>query len=312
VLAAGLMMAMLSERLFMVQQDAAFASQVQLTWDCNWQDFVELYANSTQCSVDINALNGPINNWCQANESSAVVMHYHSIYYDMPLLQIGGAYQSRMQHLFPKGDVFHSFVRHLVEPSVAVRSAADMYASQSEQCLVGVQIRSMRAFPGSPQQYVDLHQYANITAGIAQLNPGNIFIAADTDLFHDIAQLLPGRVVWWNNLTQSTLTSARSAGGNPGSDVSAMADILLLASCQHLVITAGSSFGALAAAWGGLHAVHVTRGLHEKPFYTPWFWVSMTSEPCMFKMSPIWGGLHAVTRQALRQHPLYLYHEQCN
>lgn len=87
-----------------------------------------------------------------------------------------------------------------------------------------------------------------------------VFVAADTDVFANLTTLLPGRHVWWSNLTQTTVVSSRSSSGNPGTDLSAFVDMYLLSRCKDMVLTAGSSFGSLAAGYSNVAPVYAVRG----------------------------------------------------
>jgi xyloglucan fucosyltransferase len=50
---------------------------------------------------------------------------------------------------------------------------------------------------------------------------------------------------------------------NPGSLESGLVDMVLLSLCDDLVVTFASSFGAIAAAWGGRAPVHMLFGAHH-------------------------------------------------
>lgn len=50
---------------------------------------------------------------------------------------------------------------------------------------------------------------------------------------------------------------------NPGTPESALIDMRLLSECSELVVTVGSSYGSVAAAWGGVVPVQMLHGLHK-------------------------------------------------
>ena len=68
---------------------------------------------------------------------------------------------------------------------------------------------------------------------------------------------------------------------NPGTPESALIDMRLLSECNEVVITVGSSYGSVAAAWGGIPPVHMLHGLHknvqvrERPLISPPFQLCM-------------------------------------
>ena len=50
---------------------------------------------------------------------------------------------------------------------------------------------------------------------------------------------------------------------NPSTPESALIDMRLLSECSELVITVASSYGSVAAAWGGIAPVQMLHGLHK-------------------------------------------------
>lgn len=50
---------------------------------------------------------------------------------------------------------------------------------------------------------------------------------------------------------------------NPGTPESALIDMRLLSECNELVVTVGSSYGSVAAGWGGIPPVQMIHGLHK-------------------------------------------------
>jgi hypothetical protein len=84
-----------------------------------------------------------------------------------------------------------------------------------------------------------LEQFAAVVRAVAQEHPGNIVIAAKTDMFEQMAHLSSGKSVWWTNETQATVNTFQAVGVNPGSDLSAFVADLNISRCKHLEITAG-------------------------------------------------------------------------
>jgi len=57
---------------------------------------------------------------------------------------------------------------------------------------------------------------------------------------------------------------------NPGTVHSALVDMALLSQCDDLVVTMASSFGYVAAAWGGYAPVYMVYGEHissQNPYW---------------------------------------------
>jgi xyloglucan fucosyltransferase len=314
------MMAVLSGRLLMLENDASFAAQVSMQWDSDWKTYSHLYDNQSRCTTDYNRFSVAAGDWCKQQDegagtaAAAKILQYSTNDYELPMLQVNPGYELFLQQLVPSGSMFHAIAQHAFQPTAAVLEALQPYQDLAGNCLLGLQVRSLKPMQGSMGSYVQLEQYVHVARSIAQQQLGSVFVAADTNLFGDLARMLPERQVWWSNLTQATIESVTTAGGNPGSDVSAMVDLLLLSRCKHIAVTAGSSFGQVAAAWGDVKPVIVTRGPHEQPFYAPWFWASVTSEPCMWKVSHLFDtGIKDDMRQLfVAKHPLSLYHQQCH
>lgn len=308
----GLLMAAYSGRVLMLQHDPAFSEYMELSLDADWRKYSHFYNKASQCTVATNRLATGGTQWCETNSTMAI---YSTNDYDTPLLQINPTLQSALKQQFPAGNVFHTVARFLFRSSARLIEATQAYDKLANSCTVGLQLRSRKPTPpdhASP--YLVPEQYAAVVQAVAQEHPGNIFIAADTDIFEQMARLLPGKSVWWTNETKATVNTFQAVGANPGSDLSAFIDVLILSKCKHTVITAGSSFGVLAAGLGDLHPIHVVRGKHEHPFLSPWFWQSVTSEPCMWKASKEMSGdvLPEVRALLKEHHPLFWYFEQCN
>ena len=146
-----------------------------------------------------------------------------------------------------------------------------------------------------------------------QGKPGTVFVASDASLFPHVQRGLPHRKVWWSDHTEDALQSAnRTKGANPGTELSAMLDMLLLAQCKNIVLTPASSLGAVAAGYAGVAPVFANFGKHSDPFLNPWFWKSSTTEPCFFKAAGMHVNTDELSTKFRDQHPMYLYHNQCH
>jgi hypothetical protein len=256
---------------------------------------------------------GPMEEWCREGEPiNPTVMWYSSSDYDVPLLQISPSIKGIMKQLLPSGEFFHEITKFLFRPAEAVYAALQPYKTYSDQCAVGLHIRTKKPYPDDPRNYTDLVQFARVARLVARAQPGTVFMASDADNFKEVAGLLPDRHLWWTRETHGTVSTNSAAGYNPGSDLSALVDLILLARCKHIVLTAGSSFATMAAGIANARPVHVLRGNHEKPFYNPWYSASMTSEPCMWKAGRFPSWMSVEIREALRSNfDGWLYHEQC-
>lgn len=148
---------------------------------------------------------------------------------------------------------------------------------------------------------------------ISRAQEGGVFVASDASLFPYVQRGLPGRHVWWSSYTSTALEAATTTRGfNPGTELSAVLDMFLLSKCRHLILTPASSLGAVAAGMAGVYPVYANFGKHTDPFLNPWFWKSVTTEPCFWKASTFHTSTDDLPTRFRDKHLLYLYHNQCH
>ena len=70
------------------------------------------------------------------------------------------------------------------------------------------------------------------------------------------------RVIYRHDNGVGSVTSPTATANNPGTPESGLIDMRLLSNCDELVITVASSYGSVAAAWGGIDPVQMLHGLH--------------------------------------------------
>jgi hypothetical protein len=70
------------------------------------------------------------------------------------------------------------------------------------------------------------------------------------------------RVVYRRDNGVGSVTSPTATANNPGTPESGLIDMRLLSECDELVVTVASSYGSVAAAWGGVAPVQMLHGLH--------------------------------------------------
>lgn len=317
-LVTGYLMALLTGRVFLLQPSPKLRLTDYLTFNvpCNYDEYRGLYSKSSQCKVrEYQQLANSNLSLCHTGDGvgapDANIVVYTSLDYDVPLLQVNPALSAHFDRLFPDGEVFHSVSRLLFQPSEPVRSAMVPYLAKSKDCVVGMHLRHRKKlFVSGPQH----RQFVGITRSLAREHrDGNIFVASDKDVFQLMTTLLGDFRVWWSNMTQLEVTTYVGPGGNPGTELSGIVDMMLLARCKHIIVTPGSSFGYVAAALAGIRPVFATFGHHDAPFVNPWFWQSITSEPCMYKCGANEQASLGITLDVLKaKHPLYIYHNQCH
>jgi xyloglucan fucosyltransferase len=318
-------MALLTKRVLLLQ--SSVLEYMDTPFPADWREFEQHYKNSSACIVDWRMLTNSSLEFCdstaphQQQQLPAVLsggappagsrwpdlIRYSSIDYDLPLLQVNPALKPHFRKFFPDGEVFHSAAQFLLRPNPVLQAAMLPYLPDSGRCLVGMHIRT-RKYAG-----VRPRHFTSIARMLAQGKDGTVFVASDAGLFDRVQAAMPGHRVWWSSHTSNALAAAsETRGRNPGSEISAVLDVLLLSKCEQLVLTPASSMGAIAAGFGGVKPVFANFGKHKDPFLNPWFWRSVTSEPCFFKASAMHMDTSAFAATFRNEHPLFLYHNQCH
>lgn len=228
--------------------------------------------------------------------------------YMLPMFQINPTLRPYFDKFFPDGEVYSRAAQYLFKPKPVLQAALELYQELSSKCVVGMHLRTRKGGTSAP---VEL--FAAITRAVAVSRPGTVFVAADADVYVRMQQSLPGREVWWNKAAAAELQRGNTtAAGNPGTELSAMVDLWLLSKCKDVILTPSSSIGGLAAALGGVAPVFANHGPHTEPFTNPWFWKSVTSEPCFVKAALVHRVDTALAQRFRREHPLFVYHSQCH
>ena len=173
---------------------------------------------------------------------------------------------------------FHALASWLLQPAPAVRAAADGFLGEqrrgalANRSLVGVHIRTQDWMRVPPSHYWRcLDTAAPAGGGAAWL------VAADADDVAPPAEMLErGAVVVQRRAARSKADYAVEADGAGLFD--AAVDLVLLASCDTLVVSPMSSFGAFAHAWADGGAIpwkataygECVREATAEPFFHHW------------------------------------------
>ena len=307
---AGFVLALLTKRLFFLH--STFQSYVELPFPGDWTK-IRPRISGANCKIPWKRFAEPSLDLCDdayfeaKGHRNADIWAFSSIDYDVPLLQINPSLVKYFTKFFPDGEVFSSLIRHLLHPTPLLETAMQPYLQDAQQCAVGMHIRT-RKYGG-----VRVKQFTSITRMVAQGTPGTVFVASDASLFEHVQRGLAGRKVWWSEYTADALQAAtRTKAANPGSELSALLDAMLLSKCKHIVLTPASSLGSVAAGYAGVQPVFANFGKHADPFLNPWFWKSTTSEPCFCKASTMHVDTDELSTKFRDQHPMYLYYNQCH
>lgn len=276
-----------------------------------WSKYNHIYANTTSCDADhFTRLASPTLQFCGApgQRNFAPMLVFKDRWdYDLPMLQINPALQPFFQKFFPKGDVFYRISSYLMTPKPYVRSLLEPYAHLAANCNVGMHLRTKK--PGTSAR---LERFLAIAKAVAVGGEGSFFLASDARVVFEIARRHRATDnVWWSKLTEEGMNATTKAG-NPATEISAIVDFLLLSKCKHVVLTAASSFGWVAAGYAGITPVYVIHGPHNDPFFNPWYAKAITSEPCFCKAAIVHRVNSTLAWQFRHEHPLWMHHNQCS
>jgi hypothetical protein len=237
----------------------------------------------------------------------------------LPMLQINPALAPAFAKFFPDGEVFHPLAAHLLRtPRPVLAAALAPYAPLSAACAVGMHLRTKKqGTSAKPEQFAAIARALLPRATRSQHGGGgNVFVAADEAAAAPAVRAAlraAGVTVWASNSSAAELAAgARTHAGNPGSELGAALDLMLLSACESVILTPASSLGALAAGLAGVRPVYATHGAHTHPFTNPWFWQSMSSEPCFVKAAELHTARGAIAAQFRAEHPLFVHHSQCH
>ena len=136
------------------------------------------------------------------------------------------------------------------------------------------------------------------------------FVTSDSPaVYAEVARLLGADSVYFG---ASNFGSHATGAGNPGTEFSAAIDLNLLRHCQDLIITAGSSFGYVAAGLGGISPTHLLYGNHAN-IQNPYYWRSLSSEPCFWGARDFVAHAPAEVVSGFKEsNSLWIQHVQCH
>ena len=117
---------------------------------------------------------------------------------------------------------------------------------------------------------------------------------------------------------EAEVARTQTSAANPGTLESALIDMALLSRCNDMVMTGASSFGYVAAAWGGYAPVHMIYGRHNTS-QNPYWYRAITSEPCFWQAKNMLKDIRrsgwVLKEQALAQYetnPFWMQYTQCH
>ncbi|KAG1655157.1 hypothetical protein FOA52_011956 [Chlamydomonas sp. UWO 241] len=228
-------------------------------------------------------------NWTgtEMREEGAQVLNFIDGDYPMDLLKVNPYLAQFFGTYWPDGEVARHIWRELLRPTPMIeeRVRAVMEGKMAGRYVVGVQIRSKKAWPrgdGSKFVFSDFFKAAEMAAHKHGFTGDHVrfFIAGDSPEVYTEAEDYFGadRVIRTDNGVGAEDTPL---AGNPGNEASGLTDLMLLAMCDDLVLSWASSYGTLAAGISGVVPMYVWPALQEPPggFKMQRVSRALTSEP---------------------------------
>lgn len=246
----------------------------------------------------------------------AVDIHYDNDYL-VPLLLSNPHYRGFFDQYFPDREIFHPMSGFLFNLHPRQEAAAQAFrAANFGAFTVGLQIRTQKPLgPGLADPAVS--HYCALARAL-QLKEGHaddrvrFFVATDSKEAVEAVRRALGseRVVSTNGEGAKEATGTQA--GNPGTEESAVLDMRLLSMTDALLVTSASSFGYVAAAWGGILPIHVLHRAKTPSMLNPYFFTPLDTEPCY------WGAhryfIDKAPREAvdlLKDNPMWMQYAHC-
>jgi hypothetical protein len=198
--------------------------------------------------------------WLLSDWNSHDVVQHHDIIaldhefdYPVAVMEANIYVKPFLDRYFGRRDYFHEiskFIFPLKQP--LVDRVDKVYAGGFQQCMIGLQIRRLKGH-GDYLPQVDSFTHLALAVqkarGWSDEETGFLVATDVPEIVHDVRTALRGRVVVYMDKDMKVVYQPNE---NPGTVVDALIDMKLLSMCDEILITYGSSFGQIAAAWGGL------------------------------------------------------------
>ncbi|CAL8465691.1 g5227 [Coccomyxa elongata] len=232
--------------------------------------------------------------------------------------------QAFLDRFFPRRELFRPLAAFLLRPAPQYsHKIAAFKHKHFTRFTIGLQIRRRKCdfeelhcdTRPSLQSYCDVARSIQLARGIAD-SEVCFFIAADVpETYPQVTHLLGRERVIFVEDGIVNFSPIRDRGknpiGNPGSLESALLDMALLSQCDDIVTTFASSFGYVAAAWGGIAPVHMMFGSHESS-QNPYWYRALSSEPCYWQAKRLMRDVSQEAVQRFRSNPLWIQYSQRN
>ncbi|BDA51570.1 probable fucosyltransferase 5 [Coccomyxa sp. Obi] len=240
------------------------------------------------------------------------------------LLQSNPFHQAFLDKYFPRREIFRPLASFLLRPAPQYDHKITAFKRKHfTHFTIGLQIRRRKCdfeelhcdTRPSIESYCDVARSIQLARDVADSDV-RFFIAADVpETYPQVTKILGRERVIFVEDGIVKFSPIRDRGknpiGNPGSLESALVDIALLSQCDDIITTFASSFGYVAAAWGGIAPVHMMFGTHESS-QNPYWYRALSSEPCYWQAKRLMRDISEAAVKRFRSNPLWIQYSQCH
>ncbi|BDA44693.1 hypothetical protein COCOBI_06-1710 [Coccomyxa sp. Obi] len=336
----GFLLALVTERCYFIDfpfYHRVMAPELDFSWDNH-------KARLLSFGHDVNVIQPKEIQFWKGEDLNGWLMHDQKWYYDAfygimlkndpdysgSLLQANPYHATWLRAVFPTGEMFQPLAHFLLKTKPEIEHQVQEFKKKHfRQVTIGLQIRRLKCdgHDGSIHcdQLPEVENFAAVARAL-QLARGlddadvRFFVGADERESYDkVVKALGQDMVIFRADNGVGMVSSKVIGvNNPGTPESALIDMRLLSECNELVVTVGSSYGSVAAGWGGIPPVQMLHGLH-KNVQNPYWYKAITSEPCYWKgniflnnRDPFWGRLGPNETAQFKSNPFWMQYTQCH
>ncbi|CAK0786745.1 hypothetical protein CVIRNUC_009959 [Coccomyxa viridis] len=251
--------------------------------------------------------------------------------YKVALAQSNPYHKEFFARLFPTREVFAALAPFVLQLAPEYEREVQAFMGKRFRLYsIGIQIRRRKCngdrhdlsceLRPSIEAYCQVAKSIQMTMGLHNDDVAFFLAADEPATYLQVAQILGEQHVIWteNGIAPTGLHSARGEfadvwndAQNPGTVQSALIDMALLSHCDDLVVTMASSFGYVAAAWGGFPPVYMVYGEHTSS-QNPYWYRAISSEPCFWQAKNMLRQVDARYSNRFRSNPFWMQYTQCH
>ncbi|CAG8495703.1 19033_t:CDS:1 [Cetraspora pellucida] len=328
----GFLYSLITDRLFFIDGYSNFENYYEKDFEHDWKIIEYLYQNSSSRYLhDNNDYNDfPLVARGNLSDEKTDILYVHTWDYSCAPIMSNPHYKNWFDKIIPDYNVFSAVSLKLLRLHPQISQKVETFANNNfNDHIIGIHYREKK----SPHDMViPIEHYVNVVRMLlveAQNTNVTLFVAADNnnglkklvDSLHEAINSNSNDSSVKIFHSQDDLDAKNSVSWNTGTEVGALIDIKLLSLCDDLVITYGSSFGFLAAAWsekasrrrGPFIVMPIKNSIEDLLAADKvWVWGASTSEPCMYLSKWLMNNEDKETVKAFKTNPLWMHYSQCH